>query len=75
METTHFNDAQIRLLRMFEHFKKPEDIEEVQGVLFKYYCKKLDEALDELWKSGKLNQERLDEINKLDLHKLPECTE
>lgn len=30
----------------------------------------LDEHLNKLWDEGILNQERLDEINKMDLHQL-----
>ena len=30
----------------------------------------MNESLDEQWDSGVLNQERLDEINQMDLHKL-----
>ena len=30
----------------------------------------MNKSLDELWNSGVLNQERLDEIANMDLHKL-----
>lgn len=38
--------------------------------LSRYYASKMDERLDELWDKGILNQERLDEINRMDLHQM-----
>lgn len=34
------------------------------------FAQKMDEHLDKLWDEGILDQKRLDEINKMDLHKL-----
>lgn len=70
MKTTTFNPIQVHLLRMFEHDKSQKGLEELRQVLFQYYSKKLDDSLDQLWASGKLDQARLDEINGMDLHKL-----
>lgn len=39
-----------------------------QEVLTRYFQAKLDEEADRLWDNGILNQERLDEIRKKDLH-------
>lgn len=39
-------------------------------ILFSYYHDKMNQALNSLWDSGVLNQEKLDEINNKDLHKL-----
>ena len=50
--------------------KTEEELEELKNLLFKYYSKKMDERLDELWDNGVLDQKRLDEINEMDLHQL-----
>lgn len=70
MEATAFNPTQIHLLKMFELDKSQNGLDELKEVLYKYYSKKMNKALNDLWTSGKIDQKRLDEINKLDLHKL-----
>ena len=37
---------------------------------YKYLKEKMDAHLDKLWDEGVLDQKRLDEINKMDLHQL-----
>lgn len=37
---------------------------EVKEVLTKYFSQKLDDRLNDLWDSGVLNQEKLDELRK-----------
>lgn len=70
METTVFNPTQIHLLKMFELDRSQNGLEELKDVLYKYYSKKMNDALDALWETGKLDQKRLDEIGKTDLHQL-----
>lgn len=70
MRTTVFTPTQIHLLKMFQYMNTEEELEELKSLLFKYYSKKMDERLDELWDNGVLDQKRLDEINQMDLHKL-----
>ena len=70
MEPTVFTPTQMHLLRMFQYMKTEEDLLEMKEVLSRYYDSKMDERLDELWDKGILNQERLDEINKMDLHQM-----
>ncbi len=70
MEATTFNPIQIHLLQMFKVDKSQKGLEELKDLLFSYYSKKMDETLDLLWENGDLDQTRLDEINKMDLHKL-----
>ena len=70
MEATTFNPIQIHLLQMFKVDKSQKGLEELKDLLFSYYSKKMDETLDLLWENGDLDQARLDEINKMDLHKL-----
>lgn len=68
MEQTGLNNAQLHLLRMFAYNNSEEYANELLGVLTKYLQSKLDEETDRLWDAGILNQEKLDEIAKEDLH-------
>lgn len=69
-QPTTFNPIQIQLLRMFEVDNSTTGLIELRNVLYKYYSKKMETALDKLWDCGELGQKRLDEIDKMDLHKL-----
>ena len=44
---------------------------EVKEVLTKYFSQKLDDRLNDLLDSGVLNQEKLDELRKIDVRTLP----
>jgi len=68
MEATVFNPLQIHLLQMFALDKSQNGLKELKDVLYRHYSAKMGDRLDTLWQSGKLNQERLDEINEMDLH-------
>lgn len=70
MEATVFNPIQVHLLKMFEIDKSQKGLEELKDLLYNYYSSKKENALENLWDSGVLDQNRLDEINNLDLHKL-----
>ena len=70
MEATVFNPIQVHLLKMFEIDKSQKGLEELKDLLYNYYSSKMENALENLWDSGVLDQARLDEINNLDLHKL-----
>lgn len=70
MEATVFNPAQVYLLQMFERIKTDEELLEIKKLISNYFAQKMDAHLDKLWDEGVLDQKRLDEINKMDLHKL-----
>mgnify|MGYP006916057669 FL=1 len=55
---------------MFQYMNSDEDLIELKDLLFHYYSQKMDKRLDELWDAGILDQQRLDEINQMDLHQL-----
>ena len=63
-----FNPIQIHLLKMFSVDNAEKGLIELKDVLYNYYSKKMQTRLDELWDNGTLDQVRLDEINKMDLH-------
>ena len=62
METTAFNPVQQHLLILFAFDGSEEKLLEVKEVLTKYFSQKLDKRLNELWDSGVLNQDKLDEL-------------
>ena len=62
METTAFNPVQQHVLKLFAFDGSEEKLLEVKEVLTKYFSQKLDKRLNELWDSGVLNQEKLDEL-------------
>ncbi len=65
---TVFNPAQLYLLDVFSDIKTDNELLEIKKLISDYYAKKLDGMLDEMWKSGELDQKRLDEIDQMDLH-------
>ena len=70
MENSSLNPTQLHLLKMCSFHNSEEYAREIQEVLTKHFQKRLDAEADRLWDEGILDQKRLDEINKMDLHKL-----
>ena len=70
MENSSLNPTQLHLLKMFSFNNSEEYAREIQEVLTKHFQKRLDAEADRLWDEGILDQKRLDEINKMELHKL-----
>lgn len=70
MENSSLNPTQLHLLKMFSFNNSEEYAREIQEVLTKHFQKRLDAEANRLWDEGILDQKRLDEINKMDLHKL-----
>jgi len=68
MEATVFNPTQQHLLMMFAYDSTEERLKEVKEVLAKYFAKKVEDRFNDLWDSGVLNQEKLDEIRGMHLH-------
>lgn len=70
MAATVLNPVQQHLLKMFAFDGSEERLMEVKEVLTKFFSQKLDDRLNELWDSGILNQEKLDELRKIDVRTL-----
>ena len=70
MAATVLNPVQQHLLKMFAFDGSEERLMEVKEVLTKYFSQKLDDRLNELWDSGILNHEKLDELRKIDVRTL-----
>lgn len=66
--TTVFTPVQMHLLKLFSYDSSEKHLEDIKVLLTKYFAEKLDTKLDSLWDSGQLNQDRLNEINAMDLH-------
>jgi len=70
MAATSLNRIQVHLLQMFQVDDSQKGLDELKALLYSYYSKKMDHSLDKLWDAGILDQQRLDELNDMDLHKL-----
>lgn len=68
METNTLTPTQQHLLKVFSFNSSDEYAREIQEVLTRHFQEKLDKESDRLWNEGILDQERLDEIRKEDLH-------
>ncbi|MBQ9363772.1 MAG: hypothetical protein IJT97_10210 [Bacteroidaceae bacterium] len=69
-QTTIFNPSQILLLQMFATNKSERGVKELKQVLYEHYFQRMNSKLENLWQSGVLDQERLDQIDNMDLHQL-----
>lgn len=67
MAATVLNPVQQHLLKMFAFDGSEERLREVKEVLMRYFSEKLDNRLNDLWDSGVLNQEKLDELREVDI--------
>lgn len=70
MEATVFTPTQQHLLKMFAYDDSEERMNEVLDVLTHHFAQKLDAKLDDLWDSGKLNQETLDSFRGKDVREI-----
>ena len=68
MEATVLNPTQMHLLKLFAFNISEEYAREIQTVLTRHFQSQLDAEADRLWDEGILNQQRLDEIRREDLH-------
>ena len=68
MEATVLNPTQMHLLKLFAFNKSEEYAREIQTVLTRHFQSQLDAEAGRLWDEGILNQQRLDEIRREDLH-------
>ncbi len=68
MEATTLTPTQQHLLKLFSFDDSEAYAREIQEVLTRHFQAKLDQEADRLWNEGILNQQRLDELRKEDLH-------
>ena len=63
-DTTIFNPAQQRILRMMSYINTPEALDELEWVLRKYYSAKLDEKLNRLCEEKKITEDMIEQWGK-----------
>lgn len=68
MKTNVLTPTQQHLLKLFAFNHSDAYASEIQEVLTRHFQEKLDKEADRLWDEGILDQKRLDEIRKEDLH-------
>lgn len=62
MNAVSFNPAQMHVLSMASHIKTAESLSLLKDQLAAFYAKLIDEQMDELWESGKWNDQKLSEL-------------
>ena len=67
MQTVTFNPAQMHVLNMASHIKTEESLQQLKQQLAEFYAKMIDEQMDELWESGKWNEQKLADLRKAHL--------
>ena len=67
-QPTVLTPAQLYLLDLFAGIRSDEELEDIRQLVANYYARKLDALTEAMWQSGELNQQRLDEINQMDIH-------
>ena len=68
MRATALTPTQMHLLKLFAFNDSETYAREIQLVLTNYFQQQLDKEADRLWDAGILDQRRLDEIRREDLH-------
>ena len=68
VQSTVFNPAQLYLLKLFSEIKTDEELMDIKNLVGNYYAQKMNDHLNKLWDEGILDQQRLDEINQMDIH-------
>ncbi|MDO4161025.1 MAG: hypothetical protein Q4D41_11265 [Prevotellaceae bacterium] len=68
MKSTVLTPTQQHLLKLFSFNNSEAYALEIQEVLMRHFQSRLDVEADRLWDEGILDQKKLDEIRKEDLH-------
>ena len=67
MQTVTFNPAQMHVLNMASRIKTEKSLQLLKQQLAEFYAKQIDEQMDELWESGKWNEQKLADLRKAHL--------
>lgn len=65
MANTIFNTAQQDLLNMMAFVKSPEALNELKKVIAGYFANKINESVDDMWKSGELTEKKFENFKTL----------
>ncbi len=67
MQTVTFNPAQMHVLNMASRIKTEKSLQLLKQQLAEFYAKQIDEQMDELWESGKWNEQKLADLREAHL--------
>ena len=67
MQTVTFNPAQMHVLNMAARIKTEKSLQLLKQQLAEFYAKQIDEQMDELWESGKWNEQKLADLREAHL--------
>ena len=62
MNSKTLSQAQLCLLETFANMQSQEEADELSRIIRDYYARILENELDNLWQSGTLNQQKLDDL-------------
>lgn len=62
------NQAQMSVLRLLGQMKTVGEVEELRQVILDFYARKIDDGMEQLWKSGEWNDDKIDQILNTDFH-------
>ena len=62
MAVAALNPTQVHLLKMFSYAQTDSALSNIKDALTKYFASNIDQAMDQLWKEGKWNDDKNEEI-------------
>lgn len=62
---TVFNEAQLEMLNMLSHVKSEKTLHELRDVISQFFAMKAEEAIDEMWEKGDLDEEKVEGFRNL----------
>ncbi len=65
MEATVFNQAQMQLLDLMSFVKLPEALDRLNKAISDYFAREAQKAIDRLWESGDLNEDKIEGFRRL----------
>ena len=65
MEATVFNPAQMQLLEMMSYVKSEKALNGLKQAISDYFAVQAQDEIDRLWKTGALNEEKVDNFRHL----------
>ena len=63
-QSTIFNPAQMKILHMMSFIKTPQELDDLENVISKYFANKVDVGMDVLCNSGDITIDTIEEWGK-----------
>ena len=64
-QISQLSPAQVNILNMMSFIKTSKALDELNDVLTNYFAQRLDEEIDNLWASGTLTEEKVENFRQL----------